>query len=143
MSSVGNVGEGAVSIVMEEDVAVDSGHINIGPAVVIEVGGCCTDAVSQASHSSFVGYIRERSIVIVAIQAVVETVFILGETGILGEAGQTCSVGKVNIEIAVIVVVEERDAPQDAIDDGFIFCSAVLQHKFRACLHTAIFETYP
>src|ERR1700676_5339487 len=115
MCVVGDVSESTVPIVMEERVAVDSGHVKIGPAIVVKVGRGPPYAVSEASHSGFVSHIRKSAVVVVAIKPVREAVFILLKTR------QTCPVREVNVQIAVIVVIQQGDATKNAIDDRFIF----------------------
>ncbi len=100
----GHIGKRAVVVVVEEPVVAIVGHEYVGPAVVIEVADCYAEAPTVVGNTSVGGDIGEGSIVVVVKERRV------GQ-GLLAVQGiEGCSVDKVDIKPAVVVVVEQRYA---------------------------------
>jgi len=61
---------------------------------------------------------------------------------VLLQAGNAGSIGKEDIQEAVIVVVKHGDATQDRIDDGLVRDRAVVEYKIHARSSLPVLETY-
>ena len=99
----GHVGEGAVSVVAIEPVAMDAADKEVLVAVVVVVadgGGCVVAAAGQAG---LLRDIRKMALAIVGKQPV----------GVLGrgllQRSDIGAVGEEDVQVAVVVVVEDRD----------------------------------
>jgi len=101
---LGHVCEGAVTIVVQELVVVDAGNVKIDEAIIVIVAGGHSHGVADALQASFLGYIGEGGIPVVAEEPV-------GITGIaLLKRRDGRAIGKENVQQAVIVVVEDSNA---------------------------------
>ena len=114
----GDVGEGAVVVVVVETVLAEVGDVDVGPAVVVVVGDGYAYAPAVVGDSSFIGDVGEGAVVIV----VEESGFGSGSFASLGFEGGT--VDEVNVEPAVVVVVDEAHAGAIGFDDEMLFGSA-------------------
>ena len=112
----GNVGEGAVPVVVEHLVAAKSGEVQIDPAVVVDVADGDAHPVAARMNAARCGDVgemeRPRAIrldfEIVAIQPVAER---SGRRRNQGRAvAEHFALHEIDIEIAVVVVIEQRDA---------------------------------
>ena len=103
-AALGHVGEGAVAVVAEERVAAQAGDEQVGVAVVVVVGGDDAQVVAPAGHARGLGHVGERAVAVVVVQAVP----VAGP--VLLERLDRRAVDDVDVEPAVVVVVEERDA---------------------------------
>src|SRR5882757_2285357 len=101
MGALGDIGKGAISIVVEENIVIDPRHVKIGPSIVVEVSGRGANAISHAAHSSLLRHISKRAVVIVAIEPIGKTRICFVKTRKRG------AIGEINVEISVIVVVEQ------------------------------------
>ena len=107
----GDVGEGAVVVVMVEAVLAEVGDVEVRPAVVVVVGDGCAEAPAVVGDASFGGDVGEGSVVVVVEEGGV------GCGVFAGEGGGGGSVDEVDVEPAVVVVVEEGYAGADGFDD--------------------------
>src|SRR5215470_9701304 len=63
-----HIGEGAISIVVEEMALAEAGNEKIVEAVVIVVANCYAEAVHRYREAGFAGYVRERAVVVIVVQ---------------------------------------------------------------------------
>jgi hypothetical protein len=101
---LGHVGEGGVAVVAEERVAAQAGHEEVAVAVAVVVGGDDAQVVAAAGDAGGLGHVRERAVAAVVVQAVPEARLVLLERL------DRSAVHHVEVEPAVVVVVEERHA---------------------------------
>ena len=106
-----DVGEGSIMIVVVEAVLAPVGNEQVGPAVVVIVGDSNSKAPSIVGDAGLGGYVGEGSVVIVVKECGVRGGFFAVE-GVEGRA-----VDEVDIEPAVVVVVDEADAGAVGFDD--------------------------
>src|ERR1035441_9104427 len=99
---VRNVGKSAVVVVMKKLISGHVGEEDIRPSVVIVISNSDADAIALALDSGFLGNIRERAVVVIVEKAVP----ILGRLFLQRWDG--CAVDEVNVQVAVIVISEER-----------------------------------
>ena len=96
----GDVGEGAVAIVVIQSVAVNARHEDVGISVVIVIANSHANVVPGACQPRDVRHVREYSVAVVAEQAVP----VLGR--VLPESGDVGAIGKEDVGPAVAIVVE-------------------------------------
>ena len=114
----GDVGEGAVAVVVQEDALGETRAIDVHEAVVVHVGGghthpvrldldaCLICDLSETQRSRTIGSDRE----VVAVQAILQR-SLRWEPRILDRfsLAQHLALHQVQVEIAVVVVVEQPD----------------------------------
>ena len=105
-----DVFEGAVAAVAVENVAAHAGDEQIGMAVVIVIGGCHAHAVTLSRDPGLGGDILENAIAAIAVKPIPEA-----RIGFV-EAGLRRAVGEENIQQAIAIVVEQRDAAEHGFD---------------------------
>ena len=98
-----DIGEGAVSVVVIEVVAVDAADKEILVAVVVVVADGRGDVVAVAGQSRLFRNVREMALAIIGKQ----TVRVFGR-GLL-QRSDIGAVGEEDVQVAVVVVVEDRD----------------------------------
>ena len=88
------------------------GHVEIGPAVVIEVARCNSEAPASVRDAGAIGDVREREVVIVAEER--------GARRRLAtlQRGARRSVHQIDVEPAVIIEVDEGDAARRDVENG-------------------------
>ena len=120
-----NIGKRAVAVVMVQKIAVDTGNVEVRPAVVVVVRRCDAHAVAFTAKSSFFCDVGKRSVVVVVIQAIVEarTVF--------GESRDCRTIGEENVEVAVVIVVQKRDATKDTVDNGLVLRGVIIEDELN------------
>ncbi len=101
---VGDVGEGAVAIVVQQLVAGDVRHEEIGPAVVVVIAHGDAHPVALACHPGSVGDVGEGQVPVVVEEPVLVLVAFLLE----GRDGR--AVDEEDVGIAVVVVIEHGHA---------------------------------
>ena len=119
---------------MVQDIAIDSGDVEIGPSVIVIIDSGSPHAVPFTRHSGSSRHLRKGSIMIVVVQPIgkCRVAFV--------QARNAGAVGEENIEITVVVVVQQSDATQCAVDDGLIIRSAIVQDKRHAGPFLAVLE---
>ncbi len=108
----GDVGEGAVVVVAIEAVLAEVGDEEIGPAVVVEVADDGAKAPAIVGDAGLGGDVGKGAVVIVMEERGVRGGCLAG-FGFEGGA-----VDEVDVEPAVVVVVEQSDAGADGFEDG-------------------------
>src|SRR6185503_13446357 len=73
----GHVREALAALVMVEDVAVHARHIEVAPAVVVEVGHRGAHRVALAAHARPLGHVAERAIALIPVEPVPEAGLVL------------------------------------------------------------------
>src|SRR5439155_12071651 len=109
--ALGHVGEGTLPGVAVEPVAAESGDVQVGPAVVVEVALAHALAPAPVCHPRRRGHVGERAVVIVVEERG------RGRRFTAGQRGPGRSVHEVDVEPAVVVVIPERDAGAGRLDD--------------------------
>ena len=121
---------------MVEKIPIHTGHVQVGPAVVVIITGGDAHRVSLAGDSSSFGHIGKRSIPVIPIKPVEKSGASFFQTGDLGP------IAKEDVQKAVVVVIKNCNTAQHGIDDGLVRNSAVIQHETHATLNLPILETY-
>ena len=129
---LGGILERSVSLVEEEEVRVHVvGDVEVDPAVAVEVGGDDAEAVAVgAADARLVGHVGESSVAVVAVEDVFDRPdvprraeerdpVVAAAMGIAG-IDPIAVVGDVDVQVAVVVVVEHRPArgPVRPVDPG-------------------------
>ena len=114
----GNVGEGAVVIIVVEAILAEVSDVDVGPTVVVVIGDGDAEAPTLVGDARFSGDIGEGAVVIVVEES--------GARGGLGafHGGNGRAVDEVDVEPAVVVVIEESDAGAGGVQDGGFFWGA-------------------
>ena len=112
----GDVGEGAVALVVKELVSSDVREEDVGPPVVVVIADGDSHAITGAGNAGALSHVGKRTVVVVAI----EPVPVHGRIFLQGR--NCCAIHQVNIQIAVAIVVEQRD-PRDHGLDLILVCS--------------------
>ncbi len=105
-----HIGERAVPIIAIKDVAIDSRHVQVGPAVIVEISCSDPHGVTLSFEARALRYFSERAILIVSVETVVECGIVLFQ------AGNSSAVCEEEVEESVIVEVEECDPAKRRID---------------------------
>ncbi len=105
----GDVGERAVAVVVEQLVAIDVGHVEIGPPVVVVVTHGDAHTIALAAEAGFVGHVGEGEVPVVVKQLVLElrVVFL--------ERRDVRSVHEVQVQEPVSVIVEDRNTRDQSL----------------------------
>ncbi len=111
---LGYVGEGAVVVVVVEPILAEVGDIDVGPAVVVVVSDGHAEAPAIVADAGFLGHVGEGAVVI-----------IVEERGMRRESfsierGLGAAVHEIDIQPAIVVVIQEGDAGADAFEDVFL-----------------------
>ena len=119
-----DIGERAVMIVVVEAVLAEIGNVDVGPAIVVVIADHHAKAPALIGHSGFVGHVGERSIVIVVEQHGPRRRFLALQ------CGERRAIQQIDVEPAVVVVVEQRRRPIRASPES---CSS---RERRSCDET-------
>ena len=94
----------------------ETGDVQIFPTIAIEIRGQYAHAPARVAHSCAVGHIGEGTVAVVVVKHT---------SGALGIGGSFYSegIGEVNVEAAVIVVVEQRNATAHGLHNVFLLRS--------------------
>ena len=106
----GHIGECAVTVVVIQPVRTVAGHVEIVPAVVVEVGGNGPHAPAWVAHTCLVRRVLERAVAPVTPQLAA------GASGIAGCRDRR-RVDEIHVEPAVLVEVEEGYASAHGFED--------------------------
>jgi hypothetical protein len=107
----GNVREGSVVVIAVETILAEVGDVEVGPAVIVEVCDRNAEPPSVVGDASFSRDIGEGTVVIVVKERSV------GWSGFSGESVVSGAVDQVDVEPAVVVVVEQGDSGADLFEN--------------------------
>src|SRR5579863_6443361 len=107
----GDVGEGAVAVVVEENVAAPESAKDVVPAVIVVVADADAGLPATAADAGFLGDLSDCAITVVLVE--------MGGGLFSGRPVfvDAVAVGEIDVEPAVVVVVEEGDAAAFGFDD--------------------------
>ena len=111
---LGHVRERAVVVVAVQVVAAERGDVEILPAVAVHVRGADAHAPARAADAGAVGDVFELPAAEVAVERAARR---LGSVGAVDRQG----IDEVDVQPAVVVVVEERDAAAHRLHDVLLF----------------------
>ena len=115
-SRLGDIGEGAVSIIAVEHVLAPIGDEQVFEAIVVVVAYAHRRRPAVAPEAGFLSYVRECAVAIVLVEPV---------SGVRGVVEATAA-GEEDVEPAIVIVIEERGAAADGFDNiGFVIVGAV------------------
>ncbi len=114
----GDVGKGSVVVVVVEAVLAEVGDVDIGPAVVVVVGDRGAESPAIVGDACFGGDVGEGSVVIVVEERGVGRRCLAGQR-IVGGA-----VDEIDVQPAVVVVVDQADARANGFDDEVLLRSS-------------------
>ena len=108
---VSDIGESAVAVVVKKNVVSPEATEQVVPSIVVVVSNADAGLPAGAGKSGFVGYVGEGSVAVVLVQ--------MRPGGLPGRPvfAEARSIGQINIEPAVVVVIEERDPAALGFDD--------------------------
>src|SRR5262249_30738357 len=109
-----DIRESSVAVVTVKDVSAEASNVEIGPAIVLVISDCAAHGKARCRDSGFVGDIRKRSVVIVVIEGAAS--FLSFDGHVYGRR-----VGKVNVQPAVAVVIDQQHTAAHGFDDIFAF----------------------
>src|SRR5262249_58256514 len=98
-----DIGEGAVAVVPVEDVGPQRGHKDVDEAVIVVVAERTPHSVRGTADAGLLGYVRELSGAVVVEELVLPR-----------------RVDEVDVEPAIVVVVEEPAPGSHGLDDVFL-----------------------
>jgi len=134
---LGYVGEGAVSIVVQELVVVDAGNVKIDEAIIVIVSDGHSHRIADALQAGLLRYIGEGAIAVVAEEAV-------GITGIaLLKRWDGRAIGKENVQQALIVVVEESHSAGHGFKCVALRTDTILERELDLRLFDDVLELDP
>ena len=114
----GNIAKRPVVIVVVEAVLAEVADEDIGPAVVVVVADCCAESPAVVGYACFRGDIGKRTVVVVVEQGCMRWLS-LSAHSIVGRA-----VDEVDIEPAIVVVVDETHARSIRLENVFLLARA-------------------
>ena len=108
------IAESAVAIVAIENHPFGASNQHVRPAIIVIVGNRAAHRPAGISHTNFVGDIGKSSVMIVAIE---------GALGFLAAKshGDTRCIGEINIQPAVLIVVEQKHTTAHGFHDVLLF----------------------
>src|SRR5208283_2347549 len=108
---LGHIGEGAVAVVAEQNVVPPKRAKQVVPAIVIEIAHADASLPAGAAEAGFGCDVSERSVAVVVIK--------LGGGRMAWRpfCVQASSVGEINVQPAILIVIEERDAAAFGLND--------------------------
>ena len=117
----GDVGEGAVAVVVVEMVAAVAGDVEVFVAVVVVISDRYSHVVAYALQAGLLGDIFEGAAGFLMEEAVpILWAGLLRNGAERGWIGERRSVGEEDVETSVVVVVEESDAGAHGFDEVFL-----------------------
>ena len=130
----GDIGEGAIAVVVEELIAVHAGDVEVDEAIVVVIASGNAHGVAGALESCFFGHVGEGAVTVVT----VETIPIARIR--LFEGGDCGAVGEEDIQKAVVVEVEESYAPYHGFESVALGAEAVLEDEIDFGSVDCVFE---
>jgi hypothetical protein len=107
---LGDVGKSAVAVVVIEAVAAIISHVDVGPAIIIVITHSHAESPTLVADAGLVGNIRKCPIVIVVEEHG------SGRGFFALERRERGTVQKIDVEPAVVIVVEQGDARTRSLD---------------------------
>jgi len=107
---LGDVRKRAVAIVSVQDVGSVVVQVEVEVAVVVVIAGGHAQAVSRVAHAGLIRHIRELPAAVITIEGILRRC-------VCGGSAQGGAVEKVDVDVTVAVVVEERHTGADGLDD--------------------------
>ena len=104
VGALSNVRKRAVSVILEEMIWPQAGYVEIVKAIIIIVTNCDPHPPADISDARLVRYICKRAVAVIVIESA--SGFLIGFHEIHSQR-----VDKVNVQIAIIVIIEECDPP--------------------------------
>src|SRR5207245_2517396 len=101
----GNVGKGAVAVVVVETVLAEVRDVEVQEAVVVEVAGAGPLPVAEVPHAGAVRHVGEMAAAVVVVENAA-----VGAAAEARAAGERAGLDDVQVGRAVVVVVEEAQA---------------------------------
>ena len=99
----GDVGKGAVAIIVIEDVPSIASHIEVHPTIAVVISGRGSHAKNAARHSSLIRYIRKRAVVVIVIERVLQR-------RLRRKKIRWATVDEINVHPTIVVVIKEEPA---------------------------------
>ena len=124
-----------VAIIEEELVVRDVGNEDVGMPIVVAVADRDADAVARPGDAGLFGYVSKGAVMVVAEEAV--PVF---RRGFL-KRRYLCAIDAVDVEKAVVVVVEQRDAGDHGFGLILVWGGAVARYEVKARLLRDLFKS--
>ena len=112
---LGNIGEGAIMIVAIQPVLAKIRYVEIGPSIIVVISYGNAETPSIVGYSCLLGDVSECAVVIVMKQRSVR------RRGFAGQCIVSRSIHQINVEPAVVVVVEKGDTGADGLENEFRF----------------------
>src|SRR5215469_10558527 len=109
-----NVGECSIVIIMVEPVLAKIGHVDIRPAVVVVVRHSHTESPALVGDPRYSGDICECAVVVIMQEHRPWSGFLTFQGADRG------TVQEVDVQPAVVVIVEQSDARAHGLEDGFL-----------------------
>ncbi len=124
-----HIGKGSVSVVMEENVATPERAEQVVPAIVVVVAHAHAGLPSGPPKSGLLGHVGEGAVAIV-LEKMRGGLFPCGPVRV-----EPVSIGQIDVEPSVIVIVEEGDAAAFRLDDDALLVDASPDiGNIQACL---------
>ena len=125
-ASRGHVGERAVAVVSKQLVRPEVGHVEIDPAVVVEVAGRRAHAVAGRDDAAAIGHVGEaKSRSAFRLRDRCDTSGSAGRVRALRTRSKRGALHREQIEVAVVVEVEQRPAGADDLRQQQLTSGAV------------------
>ena len=110
---------------MKKLILSHTGEEDIRPSIVIIITDGDADAIALAFHSGFLRNVGESAVVVI----VEEAVPILGR--IFFQRWDGCAIDEVNIQVAVIIVIEKRHTGEHRLGQVLIRRRAIVRHEMN------------
>src|ERR1035441_5364227 len=130
-----DVGKRSIAIVVVEMVAGYTGDIDILPAVVVVIAYRLPHIVAIAGDTRLVGDIGESAVMII----VKQTVLVL--VGFFPERWKGGAIGEIDIQVAVVVVVDQPDAGDHCLRLILVWGGAAIRGEIQLRVRGDILET--
>src|SRR5882762_6843736 len=106
----GYIGKSPITVVAIQDISVQAGDVDIGPAVVVVVAYRAAHGKARSRDPRLVSHIRERSVMIVVVQGASTLLVLVGHF-------HRRRIREINIQPAVAIVVEQQHTAAHGFGD--------------------------
>jgi len=126
----GDVGEGAIAVVVVENDGIPVGDVDVFVAIVVVIADGDAHGEAFAGDAGLRGDIGEGAVAIVAVE-MIGGIGAIG-VGVIGDAFEITATENVEVEQAVVVVVEPNASGACGFKDGteFLFAEGMLETNF-------------
>src|SRR6516225_4817669 len=131
----GHIFEYAIPEIVIEDVSIESCYKDVRIAIVVVISDCHSHGIAVSGYTSFFGDVGKRAVAIVAKQPIG-----ISRIGLL-KRGHGSTVREEDVHTPIIVVIENRNAPQHQLWLVEFALSPVAKLKFQTCLCRDILKT--